>query len=106
MACSGTALLYPFLLYLVDSTAELPCTVHCHPYGVYVQTRTVATANFLDFLMLSMRICISCILALEILSLRSGKSFDIRTGSNLTDVLFLFVTVYRNLKQAVYSHAT
>jgi hypothetical protein len=27
-------LAYPFLLYLVDSTAELPCTVHCHPYGV------------------------------------------------------------------------
>jgi hypothetical protein len=102
------SLAYPFLLYLVDSTAELPCTVHYHhPYGVCVQTRTVATANFfLDFVMLSMRICISCVLALEILSLRSGKSFDIRTGSNLTDVLFLFVTVYRNLKQEVYSHAT
>jgi hypothetical protein len=28
-----------FLLYLVGSTAELPCTVHYHPYGVYVHSR-------------------------------------------------------------------
>jgi hypothetical protein len=34
-------LAYPFLLYLVDSTAELPCKVHYHPYGVCVQSRQI-----------------------------------------------------------------
>jgi hypothetical protein len=28
-------LAFPFLVNLVDSTAELPCMVHYHPYGVY-----------------------------------------------------------------------
>jgi hypothetical protein len=36
-----SSLAYPLLLYLVGSTAELPCTVHYHPYGVCVQSSQI-----------------------------------------------------------------
>jgi hypothetical protein len=41
----------PFLLYLVDSTAELPCTVHYHPYGVCPLQRNLrCRISFLMFM--------------------------------------------------------